>query len=59
MISETSSPAEPPTLRELERIHIEWVLLLCDGNKRLAAKVLGIGRRTLYSKLAKYGIGEG
>jgi DNA-binding protein Fis len=42
------------TLAELERTHIEATLKLLDDNKTLAAKALGIDRRTLYRKLAAF-----
>ncbi|EWC43248.1 response regulator [Pseudomonas stutzeri] len=42
-----------PTLEELERRYIEHVLKLVDGNKRRAAALLGIGRRTLYRRLGE------
>jgi two-component system response regulator HydG len=28
------------------------------GNKKMAAKILGIGRTTLYNKLVEYGLNE-
>jgi len=40
-----------PTLRELERKHIEEVLHRTRGNKSRAAILLGIDRRTLHRKL--------
>jgi Nif-specific regulatory protein len=40
------------SLKEAERRHIEFVLAACDGNKTKACGILGIGRATLYSKLA-------
>ncbi|RFA29841.1 sigma-54-dependent Fis family transcriptional regulator [Alkalilimnicola ehrlichii] len=40
-----------PTLEELEQRYIRHVLELVDGNKRRAAALLGIGRRTLYRRL--------
>lgn len=40
------------TLREVELEYIYWVLAECGGNKREAAKALGIGRQTLYNKLS-------
>jgi DNA-binding NtrC family response regulator len=29
-----------------------------DGDRRMAAKLLGIGKTTLYRKLKEYGVGE-
>lgn len=40
-----------PTLEELEQRYIQYVLDRLDGNKRKAAELLGIGRRTLYRRL--------
>jgi len=45
------SQEELPTLRELERRYVRHVLTQLDGNKRRAAQLLGIGRRTLYRYL--------
>jgi two-component system, NtrC family, response regulator AtoC len=42
---------EPVSLETLERRYIRWVLERTGGNKRQAAAVLGIGRRTLYRRL--------
>lgn len=42
-----------PTLAEVESRYIHWVLKRLDGNKRQAARVLGIGRRTLYRRLGE------
>ncbi len=39
-----------------ERGVIVDTLRLCDGNRAEAARRLGIGRATLYEKLAKHGI---
>lgn len=44
------------TLSEVEKRHIERILMQCDGNIREAAKILDIGRSTLYTKIAEYGI---
>jgi len=43
-----------PTLAKLEREHIERVLRECNGNVSRAARVLGVHRRTLQYKLAKF-----
>ena len=40
-----------PTLEQLEKRYIRHVLELVDGNKRRAAALLGIGRRTLYRRI--------
>lgn len=40
-----------PSLQELERRYINHVLKSVKGNKRRAAHILGIGRRTLYRHL--------
>ncbi|WP_027183052.1 sigma-54-dependent transcriptional regulator [Desulfovibrio inopinatus] len=40
----------------MERDHIGKVLSFYDGNRAQAAKALGIGRKTLYRKIQKYGI---
>ena len=40
-------------LQEVERRYIEHVLEQVDGNKRRAAEILGIGRRTLYRRLGE------
>ena len=37
-----------PTLDQLQKRYVNMVLKEVDGNKRRAAALLGIGRRTLY-----------
>ena len=44
------------TLEELERSYILRVLDESEGNRTLAAKRLGIDRKTLYRKLVRYGM---
>ena len=46
----------PRTLEETEREAIVAALLKTDGNKTQAAKMLGIGLRTLHRKVKEYGI---
>ncbi len=48
------SPSTPLSLENLEREHIFATITWASGNKTLAARVLGINRRTLFRKLAKY-----
>jgi len=43
---------------DIERWAIEETLKLTNGNREEAAKILGIGARTLYRKLEKYQSGE-
>ncbi len=44
------------TLAEVERDLIEANLALTGGNRQKAAKLMGIGERTLYRKLREYGL---
>lgn len=44
------------TLQELEKVAIQQTLRLTGGNREKAAKLLGIGARTLYRKLKEYDI---
>lgn len=44
------------TLAELEKLYIIQTYTFCKHNKNTAAKILGIGRATLYRKLRKYGV---
>jgi DNA-binding protein Fis len=44
------------SLDEIERIHILRVVDAVRGNKTVAARVLGVDRKTLYRKLEQYGI---
>jgi two-component system, NtrC family, response regulator AtoC len=54
---QVSAAAAPSgSLEDLERAAIERALAECGGNRRRAAERLGIGLRTLYDKLKRYGI---
>ncbi len=44
-------------LEEVEKYYIAETLKLTGGNREEAAKLLGIGERTLYRKIKEYGIG--
>jgi two-component system nitrogen regulation response regulator GlnG len=46
------------TLEELEREAIQAILTRTDGNRRRAAKLLGISTRTLLRKIRKYGLDD-
>jgi len=48
-LSSYFDPAEGlPTFDELRQRYVEYILKRTDGNKRRAAALLGVGRRTLY-----------
>jgi len=49
----------PVSLDAYERCALERALAECAGDASAAARILGIGRSTLYRKLAKYGIAMG
>lgn len=55
----TSGPMEliGGPLEDIERWAIEQTLGLANGNREETARILGIGARTLYRKLDKYGLG--
>ncbi len=46
------------TMEQIERRAIEDALAMVGGNRRQAAERLGIGLRTLYDKLRRYGISQ-
>jgi DNA-binding NtrC family response regulator len=48
--------ANPLTLREVERLHVQKVLDRHRGNVSRAATVLGLSRSSLYNKLKTFGI---
>lgn len=54
--AEETSEAGAVSLREMEREHIVRALQDAEGNKSLAARRLGIERKTLYKKARRLGI---
>ncbi len=46
----------PPTLKELERVYIAWVLENSKGTKAEVARTLGISRKSLWEKCKRFGI---
>jgi two-component system, response regulator RegA len=52
--SRESPPHPPPTLARVEWEHINRILMDCDGNVTATAQALGIHRRSLQRKLAKF-----
>jgi two-component system response regulator AtoC len=59
----SSPPPSEPRLedqrKDAERKAISEALQRAAGNRSLAARLLGISRRTLYTKLAELGLGSG
>ncbi|OCC15501.1 Sigma-54 dependent DNA-binding response regulator [Dissulfuribacter thermophilus] len=54
---ENSQPAdEALRLEHVEKEHILKVLLMCNGRKLEAARLLGINKTTLWRKIKKYGL---
>jgi len=47
---------EPVTLNEMEKKAIANALAMTGGNREQAAKILGIGERTLYRKIKEFGL---
>jgi DNA-binding NtrC family response regulator len=47
-----------PTLEELEKAYIFWVLTQNEWNKSKVAQILGIDTSTLYRKIEKYELKE-
>jgi transcriptional regulator of acetoin/glycerol metabolism len=55
----TSTPTSTPwRLADVERAHVLHVLERCGGSQQDAARLLGIGRTTLWRKLKSWGIAE-
>ncbi|MCI0406393.1 MAG: sigma 54-interacting transcriptional regulator, partial [candidate division Zixibacteria bacterium] len=48
--------AGTPTLEEMEKETIRQALREVEGNRKKAARLLGIGERTLYRKIDQYGL---
>lgn len=53
-----SDEASVPSLARVEWEHIQRVLADCGGNVSKAARLLGVHRRSLQRKLAKYPVGR-
>ncbi|MCP3104475.1 sigma-54 dependent transcriptional regulator [Myxococcus sp. K15C18031901] len=53
VVPENTDPSELVTLEELERRYIHRVLDTVGGSRTLAARILGVDRKTLYRKLER------
>jgi transcriptional regulator with PAS, ATPase and Fis domain len=53
---EAEGPVVFSSLKKVERDHIVWTLYNTGGNKALAARMLGISRKSLYDRLAEHGL---
>ncbi len=58
LIGHLDSHCHCTSLEDLERAHIEKVLLQVNYNKSRAARILGIARKTLREKIQKYSLGH-
>jgi two-component system response regulator HydG len=57
LVIASDDPTEIVPLDELERRYILRVVESVHGNKAMAARLLGLDRKTLYRKLERYGVG--
>jgi len=55
LVPDADDPSQLLPLDEVERRYVSRVLEAVRGNKSLAARILGIERRTLYRMLERYG----
>ena len=56
MPSTAGGDTEPPLLSTVEREHILRALQHARGNKKAAARMLGVSRRALYRRLERLGL---
>jgi transcriptional regulator with PAS, ATPase and Fis domain len=55
---QAETPVVFSSLKKVERDHIVWTLYNTGGNKALAARMLGISRKSLYDRLAEHGLAD-
>jgi two-component system response regulator HydG len=58
LVLDLDDPGTLPRLDEVERRYILRVLEAVNGHRARAAEILGLDRKTLYRKLARFGVGE-
>jgi len=54
---EYAKPAGFPTLRDLEKDYIGFLLEITDNNRAEVSRILSISRSTLYHKMRRYNFG--
>jgi len=54
---EYAKPAGFPTLRDLEKDYISFLLEITDNNRAEVSRILAISRSTLYHKMRRYNYG--
>lgn len=54
LLLSAQDPMELISLEEMERRYIMYVLKSTGGNRTLAARIMGVDRKTLYRKLQRY-----
>ena len=59
MESEPALTVEVRSIAEMEKQAILTTLRHLNGDKLMAARLLGIGKTTLYRKLKEYGVTDG
>ena len=52
----SDKPNTIPSMDDIEKAYIHWILTQYGGQKQKAAEILGIGRSTLDRKIEKYGL---
>jgi DNA-binding NtrC family response regulator len=55
---EHSQPAGFPTLRDLEKDYIGFLLEITAHNRAEVSRILAVSRSTLYHKLRRYDMGD-
>lgn len=55
---EYARPAGFPTLRDLEKDYIGFLLEITDHNRAEVSRILSISRSTLYHKMRRYSLGD-
>ncbi len=59
IVLDSDDPEQLPSLEDVARRYVLRVMSAVGGNKRQAARVLGIDRKTLYRRLEAYGVEVG